>query len=107
MTSDGSNVCSGLLRISGHAGGLSDFPMARVHLLADEHSGATGRLTQKERARYRPQQWGIDLLGSSAEARRRELVGLLRPGPGGGTSVGSPELLLIPYAVTHEATQRL
>lgn len=78
-----------------HAGGLSDFPMARVHLLADEHSGATGRLTQKERARYRPQQWGASTRWQLYEARGeswygfeavRDLCGL------------PPELLLIPLS---------
>ena len=40
-----------------HAGGLSDFPHARVHVLAEEHQGATRRSSPKERLRYRPKQW--------------------------------------------------
>jgi glyoxylase-like metal-dependent hydrolase (beta-lactamase superfamily II) len=39
-----------------HAGGLSDFPDATVHLLAREHDAATGRRTWRERERYRPMQ---------------------------------------------------
>lgn len=40
-----------------HAGGLVDFPKAKVHVLADEHAAATARRTMNERARYRPIQW--------------------------------------------------
>ena len=40
-----------------HAGGLSDFPHAKVHVLAEEHFGATSRPSARERARYRPMQW--------------------------------------------------
>lgn len=40
-----------------HAGGLSDFPNAAVHLLAAEHHAATVRPTGAERNRYRPGQW--------------------------------------------------
>jgi glyoxylase-like metal-dependent hydrolase (beta-lactamase superfamily II) len=39
-----------------HAGGLADFPRARVHLLADEHSAAHSN-TARARLRYRPTQW--------------------------------------------------
>jgi glyoxylase-like metal-dependent hydrolase (beta-lactamase superfamily II) len=41
-----------------HAGGLDDFPHAKVHLLASELSSATERRTVIDRMRYRPQQWG-------------------------------------------------
>ena len=40
-----------------HAGGLSDFPEATVHVLAAEHQGATTRDRAMERSRYRPVQW--------------------------------------------------
>lgn len=39
-----------------HAGGLSDFPDATVHLLADEHAAAMARRL-RDRSRYRPAQW--------------------------------------------------
>ncbi|MDR3415065.1 MAG: MBL fold metallo-hydrolase [Nevskia sp.] len=37
-----------------HAGGLPDFPDARVHIFAAEHRAATERRTLPEKARYRP-----------------------------------------------------
>jgi glyoxylase-like metal-dependent hydrolase (beta-lactamase superfamily II) len=40
-----------------HAGGLADFPHARVHIAAAEHRAATQPPTRAERKRYRPQQW--------------------------------------------------
>ncbi|WP_141327675.1 MBL fold metallo-hydrolase [Myxococcus sp. AB025B] len=40
-----------------HAGGLDDFPHARVHLLADEYLAATARTSPLDRQRYRPEQW--------------------------------------------------
>jgi glyoxylase-like metal-dependent hydrolase (beta-lactamase superfamily II) len=40
-----------------HAGGLTDFPEAHVHVLSDEHFGATTRPRAMERSRYRPVQW--------------------------------------------------
>ncbi|MBV6701897.1 MBL fold metallo-hydrolase [Kitasatospora aureofaciens] len=40
-----------------HAGGLGDFPHARVHVLADELSAARAQATLGERDRYRPAQW--------------------------------------------------
>ncbi len=40
-----------------HAGGLDDFPRARVHLLAREHDDAMARRGWLDRQRYRPQQW--------------------------------------------------
>lgn len=43
-----------------HAGGLSDFPRAKVHVLADEHAAAQARSHFKERDRYRPMQWSHD-----------------------------------------------
>lgn len=40
-----------------HAGGLSDFPRARVHVRADELAAARSRRTPGERNRYRTAQW--------------------------------------------------
>jgi glyoxylase-like metal-dependent hydrolase (beta-lactamase superfamily II) len=40
-----------------HAGGLDDFPHAKVHLLATEEESAVARATVMDRQRYRPQQW--------------------------------------------------
>lgn len=40
-----------------HAGGLQDFPHARVHVLADELEAARHRVTPIQRGRYRPPQW--------------------------------------------------
>lgn len=39
-----------------HAGGLADFPHARVHVLADEHDAATAP-TWRERSRYCASHW--------------------------------------------------
>jgi len=40
-----------------HAGGLSDFPGARIHLHAREHAAAMARTGVLERERYVPAQW--------------------------------------------------
>jgi glyoxylase-like metal-dependent hydrolase (beta-lactamase superfamily II) len=40
-----------------HAGGLRDFPWARVHVYAEEHRAATAPATALERRRYQPAQW--------------------------------------------------
>ncbi|MCY1018105.1 MBL fold metallo-hydrolase [Pyxidicoccus sp. MSG2] len=40
-----------------HAGGLDDFPNARVHLLEDEYLQATAQATPLDRRRFRPLQW--------------------------------------------------
>lgn len=40
-----------------HAGGLDDFPRARVHMLAAECSAARAQSTFLDRQRFRPQQW--------------------------------------------------
>jgi glyoxylase-like metal-dependent hydrolase (beta-lactamase superfamily II) len=42
-----------------HAGGIEDFPEAKVHLLLGEQEAALGRRTTLDRIRYRPQQWGV------------------------------------------------
>lgn len=40
-----------------HAGGLDDFPAARVHLMAAEVEGAMAQATWLDQRRFRPQQW--------------------------------------------------
>lgn len=40
-----------------HAGGIADFPQAKVHVLATEHDAATAGGNLMERYRYRPVQW--------------------------------------------------
>lgn len=40
-----------------HAGGLPDFPDARVHIYLPEHEAAMARATLKERERYKTQHW--------------------------------------------------
>jgi glyoxylase-like metal-dependent hydrolase (beta-lactamase superfamily II) len=41
-----------------HAGGLDDFPAARVHLLSAERAVAQARKSWLDRQRFRPAQWG-------------------------------------------------
>ena len=43
-----------------HAGGLTDFPQARIHLLKQEVDTAHQRHSWLSRERYRPGQWGRD-----------------------------------------------
>lgn len=40
-----------------HAGGLDDFPQARVHLMQTERDHAAAQETWLDRQRFRPQQW--------------------------------------------------
>jgi glyoxylase-like metal-dependent hydrolase (beta-lactamase superfamily II) len=40
-----------------HAGGLDDFPWAKVHMLAPERDNALAQKTWLDRQRFRPQQW--------------------------------------------------
>ncbi|XGC79824.1 MBL fold metallo-hydrolase [Bdellovibrio bacteriovorus] len=40
-----------------HAGGLDDFPEAKVHMLRSEKESAVAQSTWLDRQRYRPQQW--------------------------------------------------
>lgn len=40
-----------------HAGGLDDFPHARVHMMARERDSAEQQATWMDRQRFRPQQW--------------------------------------------------
>ena len=45
-----------------HAGGLDDFPQARIHMLEQERESALAQATWLDRQRYRPQQWGTRAL---------------------------------------------
>ena len=76
-----------------HAGGLSDFPHASVHVMAAEHDAALARSTSLEKGRYRPVQLAhgprFELHTAHGESWRdfscvRALPGL------------PPELLLLP-----------
>jgi len=79
-----------------HAGGLDDFPHARVHLLADELRAARAQATPLDRRRYRPRQWVHEAHWETYPVPRgerwygfdavRELSGL------------PPEVLLVPLA---------
>ncbi len=44
-----------------HAGGLDDFPAARVHMLQAERDNATAQSTWLDRQRFRPQQWSTQV----------------------------------------------
>lgn len=82
-----------------HAGGLIDFPHAKVHLTAAEAEAATNRRGFIERARWRPAQWGDRGRWHTVETR-------LGNRGGGDTFFGlrnvreiqglPPEILLVP-----------
>lgn len=76
-----------------HAGGIEDFPGARVHVFRDEMDAATDRHGFIARNRYRPQQWddnvSFELYAANGEPwfgfeSVRDLLGL------------PPEILMIP-----------
>lgn len=77
-----------------HAGGLDDFPWAKVHMLYNERMSALAQMSWLDRQRYRPQQWGtkknwLTYEISNGESwfgfdRVKELDGL------------SPEIVLVP-----------
>lgn len=50
-----------------HAGGLDDFPWARVHLLRVERDYAFSQKTWLDRQRFRPQQWSTKELWQTYE----------------------------------------
>jgi glyoxylase-like metal-dependent hydrolase (beta-lactamase superfamily II) len=80
-----------------HAGGLRDFPHAKVHVYAEELRNATARSTSRDRHRFRPAQWshgpdwqtyetaGSDWFGFEAV---RELPGDMLLVPLGGHTLG-------------------
>jgi glyoxylase-like metal-dependent hydrolase (beta-lactamase superfamily II) len=76
-----------------HAGGLPDFPKAKVHLYRPEHTAAMARATLHERERYKPKHWAHEPSFVTYETRGerwfgfdcvRELDGL------------PPEILIVP-----------
>ncbi len=78
-----------------HAGGLPDFPGARVHLMQAERDALLARSTVAERGRYRPQHFAhgplFETYSTTGEpwfgfGAVRQLVGL------------PPEILLVPLA---------
>ena len=78
-----------------HAGGLTDFPHARIHLMQQEIDTAQQRHSWLQRERYRPGQWGgiSGWEGYQAQGGRWfgfDAVTALRGLP--------PEILLVPLA---------
>ncbi|HYM31929.1 MAG TPA: MBL fold metallo-hydrolase [Candidatus Cybelea sp.] len=77
-----------------HAGGLGDFPKAKVHVMAAEHEAAMARRTWIEKRRYVPAQWahGPDWAFHDAAAGERwfgfDSVTALK--------AGAAEVLLVP-----------
>lgn len=68
-----------------HAGGLPDFPRAKVHVLRPEHDAAMARATVAERQRYRPHQLeNVSWVIHEADGQGESWNGLaaLRPIPG-------------------------
>ncbi|HET6433429.1 MBL fold metallo-hydrolase [Dyella sp.] len=55
-----------------HAGGLDDFPQARVHLLQRERDDAQAQRSWMDRQRFRPQQWRNRALWRTYGAERGE-----------------------------------
>lgn len=75
-----------------HAGGLSDFPHAKVHVLDTEHAAAMNP-TLVEKTRYRPAQWahGVDWITHQAQGEGWFGFEAVRDLPG-----IPPEILMIP-----------
>jgi glyoxylase-like metal-dependent hydrolase (beta-lactamase superfamily II) len=76
-----------------HAGGLPDFPAARVHVCAAELEAACAARAIAERVRYRPRQWAHGpcwVQHSFAAGESWHGLPCVRPLPG-----VSPELLLV------------
>lgn len=79
-----------------HAGGLDDFPQAKVHMLASERDYAVQQKTWMDRQRFRPQQWSTRHHWLTYDAKSgepwmgfdcvRDLAGL------------PPDILLVPLA---------
>ncbi|MEV6205840.1 MBL fold metallo-hydrolase [Kitasatospora sp. NPDC051914] len=80
-----------------HAGGIGDFPHARIHVLDDELRAARARSTRAERDRYLPAQWahGPLWVEHPRERATESWYGLqgIRILPG-----EVPDLLLVPLA---------
>jgi glyoxylase-like metal-dependent hydrolase (beta-lactamase superfamily II) len=81
-----------------HAGGLSDFPHARVHLYAREHEAAMARATFNERNRYRRRQWAHEPLWSLHDPAAPGGAGERWHGFDGVRAINAlgPDLLIVP-----------
>ncbi len=76
-----------------HAGGMSDFPEARVHVHELELEAARARATRLERSRYIPAQWSHDPKWTAHKEDGESWFGFDRVRALGGTD---DEVLLIP-----------
>lgn len=78
-----------------HAGGLSDFPNAQVHVYEAEHAAAMNPQTLRERHRYRAVQWehGVDWAVHGDTGERWRGFGGVRL-----LSERTAEVLLVPLA---------
>ncbi|WP_353220843.1 MBL fold metallo-hydrolase [Salinisphaera sp. S4-8] len=76
-----------------HAGGIGDFPQARVHVLASEYAAAQPRRHIKERDRYRPAQWA-----ATDDWKRYEVDGERWQGFDAVRAIvdSEPDILLVP-----------
>ncbi|MBX3208640.1 MAG: MBL fold metallo-hydrolase [Labilithrix sp.] len=78
-----------------HAGGLDDFPRARVHLLESERAAARAQRTFLDRQRFRPQQWSSAPRWHTYKPRGERWFGFESVRALDGLP---PELLLVPLA---------
>jgi glyoxylase-like metal-dependent hydrolase (beta-lactamase superfamily II) len=76
-----------------HAGGIEDFPQARVHLMDQELTAATACLTPLDRGRYRPMQWSGDVNWQRYRAQGEPWFGFACVR---GLAGLPPEILLVP-----------
>jgi glyoxylase-like metal-dependent hydrolase (beta-lactamase superfamily II) len=73
-----------------HAGGLGDFPDARVHVFTDELAAATARSALREKNRYIPAQWAHGPRWVEHDVAGEEWLGF------GSVKVLSDDVLLVP-----------
>jgi glyoxylase-like metal-dependent hydrolase (beta-lactamase superfamily II) len=79
-----------------HAGGLDDFPWARVHMMRTERDDAAAQRSWLDRQRYRPQQWNFRDRWELHDARKgNEWLGFKDVSAVDGTD---DEILLVPLA---------
>lgn len=78
-----------------HAGGLSDFPNATVHVMRAELDCAQAQATAADRSRYKPVQWshGVDWRPHEVDGETWRGFDAVRDLPG-----LPPEVLLVPVA---------
>lgn len=76
-----------------HAGGISDFPEATVHLYRKEHEAAMARATLREKERYRPRHWAHNPKWALYDTDGEKWRGLDRVRPLEGLT---PEIFLVP-----------